>query len=213
LVRHQGESPGYVLFDVCRRLPKVANSPPPLPHSSSQDPVLDRMWSYTGSPSPFRSRCEAWKLSATCRSVLLHMQSLPIGPYRYKILHRFASKYTRTPARGERVGWIHVGWGICHMVAWSAGGLPHGMHLCAGFGDGCANGDHGTPRVTTPLASPTRTRKAPATGSLGKGPAHQPGPRRADAPTTRRSSRKPSAAQRGRMHGLPNIFEPLDFSS
>ncbi len=83
-------------------------------------------WSYTGSPPPFRSWCEAWKLSATCRSVLLHMQSLPVSPYRYKILHRFASKYTRTPARRERVGWTRVCWGICHMVAWSAGGCHMG---------------------------------------------------------------------------------------
>jgi hypothetical protein len=101
--------------------------------SSSQDPI-DRMWSYTGSSSPFRSQCEAWKLSVTCRSVLLHMHSLPVGPYRYKILHRFTSEYNRTPARRERVGWTHVGWGICHTVAQLAGRLPHGSICVPGLG-------------------------------------------------------------------------------
>ncbi len=55
---------------------------------------------------------------------------------------------------------------FCHIVAWSAGELPHGVHVGAWFGDGWANGDHGTGRVTAlqpPLASPTRTRKAIAT--------------------------------------------------
>jgi hypothetical protein len=44
----------------------------------------------------------------------------------------------------------------------------------------------------------------------GKGPASQLGPQRVDAPTTRRSSYEPSAAQRGRMHGLL-IFRAIWF--
>jgi hypothetical protein len=94
------------------------------------------MWSYTGFPSPFRSLREAWKLGTTCRSVLLHMQSLPVGPYRYKILHRFASKYIRTPARGGRVAgralagvfatWLHGRLGGCRLGCICVPGLGTG---------------------------------------------------------------------------------------
>ncbi len=85
------------------------------------------IWSYTGFPPPSRSRCEVWKLNATCRSVLLLMQSLPVGPYRYKILHRFAnfaSKYNRTPARRERVGWT-----LAEVIATRLQRLAGGCHM------------------------------------------------------------------------------------
>ncbi len=208
MVRCRGTSPYFgclVYSDYCRRLPQVA---PPFPRSES-DP-MDRCGHTRVAPFPARSLAKKLNVRKQLAEVSCFRckvyQSVPTGTRFYTGL---TSKYTREPAHG-----VHTG-SSCRMVGLV---LSHGCVVgrggfitllvceCSVWGSGGASGDHGTRRVTAPLASPARTRNASATGRPGTGSAVQPGPRRVDALVTRTSSLEPSASRRGRMHWLPNIF-------
>jgi hypothetical protein len=114
-----------IVFPGCLESP----NPPHQKKGSNQDPV-DRMWSYTGFSPPSRSQCEPWKFDATCRSVLLHMQSLPVSVPTGTRLSTSLPVSISARRRAGNMSAGHTlaanGWGIRQMVAWWAGGCHMG---------------------------------------------------------------------------------------
>jgi hypothetical protein len=140
------------------------------------------------------------------------MQSLPVGPYRYKSLRRFASKYTRAPARGERVGRT-LAMVLATRLQWLAGCCYLGcIHApSSGTGGPTVITVHAGSRLRSPRRLGREKHQQREAGKRGQLTNRDRG-----APARRRLGGAPTNPRRPNevgCTGCQQFFEPSGFSS